>query len=539
MRAREPDADGFVHLDGVKLHWEVFGDGQPTLLLLPTWTVIHSRFWKAQVPYLARHFRVVTYDGPGNGRSDRPEDPGPYGYEAEGRAAAAVLDATGTGRAVVVSLSMASQWALWLTGNRPDRVLGNVFIGPTLELGQDWETPGTPSTSRTPPPRAGPSTTATTGWTTTRTSSSSSSPSASPSRTRPSSVEDAVGWGLETSPEVLLAEVAAPAPDEATLRAWCGRARVPTLVIHGDKDRISPLHGGELLAEATGGALVILGGAGHIPMARDPVKVNLLIREFAESLAGAEPAVTAVQAPSRPRTRRGEQTRARYPDAEGYAERDGVRLFWERYGDGEPTVLLLPTWSIVHSRHWKAQIPYLARHFRVLTFDGRGNGRSDRPAGRRRLHRAGVRRRRPGRHGRHRDRRAVVAGVSCGALWATMLAADHPDRVAGLVTIGPAVGLAPPHPERAVHSFLEPLDTDEGWARYNLHYWLRDYPGFLEFFFSKCLTEPHSTKQREDCVGWGLEIAPETLADAQQGLLLCGLESFRDGSAAASAARRW
>ncbi|HZB59371.1 MAG TPA: alpha/beta hydrolase, partial [Actinomycetota bacterium] len=144
MRAREPDADGLVHLDGVKLHWEVFGDGQPTLLLLPTWTVIHSRFWKAQVPYLARHFRVVTYDGPGNGRSDRPVDPGPYGYEAEGRAAAAVLDATGTGRAVVVSLSMASQWALWLLGNRPDRVLGNVFIGPTLELGQEWEDTGHP-----------------------------------------------------------------------------------------------------------------------------------------------------------------------------------------------------------------------------------------------------------------------------------------------------------------------------------------------------------------------------------------------------------
>ena len=42
-------------------------------------------------------------------------------------------------------------------------------------------------------------------------------------------------------------------------------------------------------------------------------------------------------------------------------------------------MLLLPTWSIVHSRHWKMQVPYLARHCRVLTFDGRGNGRSDRP----------------------------------------------------------------------------------------------------------------------------------------------------------------
>ncbi len=75
-----------------------------------------------------------------------------------------------------------------------------------------------------------------------------------------------------------------------------------------------------------------------------------------------------------------EQTRARYPDLDGYVERDGVRSFYEVYGEGEPTVLLMPTWSIIHSRHWKMQIPYLARHCRVLTFDGRGNGRSDRPS---------------------------------------------------------------------------------------------------------------------------------------------------------------
>ena len=64
-----------------------------------------------------------------------------------------------------------------------------------------------------------------------------------------------------------------------------------------------------------------------------------------------------------------EQTRARHPDQEGWAERDGVRLFWERYGEGEPTILLPPTWEIVHSRFWKGQIPYLARHTRVVTFD--------------------------------------------------------------------------------------------------------------------------------------------------------------------------
>jgi pimeloyl-ACP methyl ester carboxylesterase len=74
-----------------------------------------------------------------------------------------------------------------------------------------------------------------------------------------------------------------------------------------------------------------------------------------------------------------EQHRARYPDATGFVERDGVRVFYEVYGSGEPTVLLLPTWSIIHSRFWKFQIPDLARRHRVVTFDPRGNGRSDRP----------------------------------------------------------------------------------------------------------------------------------------------------------------
>jgi pimeloyl-ACP methyl ester carboxylesterase len=240
-----------------------------------------------------------------------------------------------------------------------------------------------------------------------------------------------------------------------------------------------------------------------------------------------EAAMTALQAAAGHRTAP-EQTRARYPDDEGHVERDGVRVFWERYGDGDPTVFLLPTWSIVHSRCWKAQIPYLARHFRVLTSDGRGNGRSDRPTGAAAYAEREFAADALAVMDATATERATLVSLSCGALWSTLLAADHPGRVDGVVYLGPAVGLAPPHPERAVHSFSEPLDTDEGWARYNQHYWLRDYRGFLEYFFSRCLTEPHSTKQHEDCVGWALEMAPETLIDTEQGLLLCGLESFRD-----------
>ena len=41
--------------------------------------------------------------------------------------------------------------------------------------------------------------------------------------------------------------------------------------------------------------------------------------------------------------REGEQSRARYPDAEGFVERDGQALFYELYGEGKETIFLLPT----------------------------------------------------------------------------------------------------------------------------------------------------------------------------------------------------
>ncbi len=222
-----------------------------------------------------------------------------------------------------------------------------------------------------------------------------------------------------------------------------------------------------------------------------------------------------------------EQSRARYPDQEGYVERDGVKLFYEVYGDGEETILLLPTWSIIHSRHWKAQIPYLSRHFRVVTFDGRGNGKSDRPRGVEAYIEAEFAADTIAVMDATQTESAIFVGLSCAALWGTMVAADHPERVQSIAYIGPAVPLAPGLPERQV-SFEDELDTDEGWAKYNRHYWLRDYRGFLEYFFAQMFNEPHSTKQIEDCVNWGLETDPETLADTTAALSLCGTQRFAD-----------
>src|SRR3954465_14061188 len=131
-RARYPDESGYVARDGVNLYYEVYGSGEPTVFLLPTWSIIHSRHWKMQIPYLARHCRVLTFDGRGNGRSDRPST----GYEESEFAAdaLAVMDATETEHAQLVSLSLGAQRALLLAAEQPERIAGAAFISPPLPL---------------------------------------------------------------------------------------------------------------------------------------------------------------------------------------------------------------------------------------------------------------------------------------------------------------------------------------------------------------------------------------------------------------------
>ena len=205
-----------------------------------------------------------------------------------------------------------------------------------------------------------------------------------------------------------------------------------------------------------------------------------------------------------------EQSRARYPDRTGHVDRDGVHTFYEVYGEGEPAILFAPTWSIVHSRIWKAQVPYFARRHRVITLDPRGNGRSDRPPEIDAYAESAMAADLSATLDATDTDRAVVVSLSLGAQRALILAAEHPERVVGLVFLGPSVPLGEGPAGRDVQ-FDARLDTDEGWARYNRHFWLRDYPAFLDFFFDRCFTEPHSTKQIEDAVGWGLETDPETL----------------------------
>jgi len=286
MRARYPDAEGFIERGGVKVGYEVFGAGEPAILMLTSWAIVHARQWKAQVPYLARHFQVITVEGRGNGRADRPGAAEAYRDREYVDDAIAVLDAIGVDRAVVVGLSVGGRHALQLAAWYPERAAGVVAIGAALpwplppgfdearDTYEGWEKANRHywlADYR--------------GWV----EFFMSQVFTEPHSTKPH--EDGVAWGLDTTAETLLLTVPAVVePTDADAEAICRQVRCPVLIVHGDQDGIVPYDIGAALARWTGGQMVTIQGGGHAPTLRDPVQVNLLIRNFAESTGHRVPA---------------------------------------------------------------------------------------------------------------------------------------------------------------------------------------------------------------------------------------------------------
>jgi pimeloyl-ACP methyl ester carboxylesterase/predicted glycosyltransferase len=209
--------------------------------------------------------------------------------------------------------------------------------------------------------------------------------------------------------------------------------------------------------------------------------------------------------------------RAKLPTSEGFIERDGVRIHYEVYGDAVQAMVFVPGWSIVHSRVYKAQIPYFSERFRCIAYDPRGNGRSDRPEEAAAysldnhladalavMHAtaAGA---------------AILVGLSFGGLLTCCLAAHHPARVKAAILAGTAAVIGPAHPHMSHKHFLETQQGFEGWNKYNRAYWLADYADFAEHFVSNAFIEPHSTKQIEDGIAWAAETTGPVLVKTVEG----------------------
>jgi pimeloyl-ACP methyl ester carboxylesterase/predicted glycosyltransferase len=205
--------------------------------------------------------------------------------------------------------------------------------------------------------------------------------------------------------------------------------------------------------------------------------------------------------------------RAKLPRESGFVERNGVKLFYEIYGDGAETMLFVPPWSIVHSRIYKAQLPYFSDRCRCITYDARGNGKSDRPDGVAAYSLDNLVADALAVMDATAVGQAILVGLSYGGYVSSVLAAHHPERVKGAILVGTVASVGPAYPYLGEPHFHAKREQFEGWDKYNRDYWLRNYPDFAEHFIRQIHPEPHSTRQIEDGIAWAGDTTGDVLAN--------------------------
>ena len=204
--------------------------------------------------------------------------------------------------------------------------------------------------------------------------------------------------------------------------------------------------------------------------------------------------------------------RAKLPRESGYVDRDGVKLFYEVYGDGPETMVFVPPWSIVHSRVYKAQLPYFSDRCRCITYDARGNGKSDRPEGVEAYSLDNLVADALAVMDATAVDQAIIVGLSYGGYVTSVLAAYHPKRVKAAILVGTMASVGPEYSYLGQAHFYTKRERFEGWDKYNRDYWLLNYPDFAEHFIRQIYPEPHSTRQIEDGIAWAGDTTGEVLA---------------------------
>ncbi|HLG96019.1 MAG TPA: alpha/beta fold hydrolase [Bryobacteraceae bacterium] len=240
----------FIENQGAKIYWDEQGAGEPLLLIMGLG--YPSDMWYRTRPVVSKTYRTIVIDNRGVGRSDMP--PGPYPIATMAADALAVLDAAGVDAAHVYGISMGGMIAQELTLQHPERVR-SLILGCTAAGGP---------TAVQAEPEVGQMIMAR-GAMTPEQAAEAAVPYIYDRGTPRAKIDEDLNvrrpWLAR--PEAYIAQLQGILAWEAYSRL--PHIQVPTLVVHGENDRLVPVGNGKLIASRIPGAkLVILPNASHI-----------------------------------------------------------------------------------------------------------------------------------------------------------------------------------------------------------------------------------------------------------------------------------
>ena len=199
-----------------------------------------------------------------------------------------------------------------------------------------------------------------------------------------------------------------------------------------------------------------------------------------------------------------------------YADSNGVRIWYEIHGEGEPALVMVPGFQIVHSEYYKRfYVPFLSRHLRVVTLDLRGSGKSDGPESGYDL------------ESWTDDIHAVVqdaglknfamAGSSCGVSMCINYCTNHPANVSHLILMN---GFA-----RMIRSENYPAGMPEKDLRGIVQFWHDQPEDMLKGFIELLCSEKYTLRAKELVWQWAHETLPAIWARG----FSCSVQTDVDG----------
>jgi pimeloyl-ACP methyl ester carboxylesterase len=255
----------FVENLGARIHWDEEGSGAPLLLIMGLgWP---SQAWHRTRPILSEKYRTIALDNRGTGRSEAPT--GPYSIAQMAADAAAVLNAARVNAAHIFGMSMggmiAQEFALQYPNKVRSLILGCTAAGgPQAVRAEEAALEVLMTRGQDPDQFA-----------------KAVSPFIYDAGTSPERIEEdtAVRRKWYPSADAYFAQLQAVIAWDAYSRI--GQISVPTLVIHGEHDRLVPPENARLIAARIPGAkLAMIPGASHIFTTDQPALAHSAILDF-------------------------------------------------------------------------------------------------------------------------------------------------------------------------------------------------------------------------------------------------------------------
>jgi pimeloyl-ACP methyl ester carboxylesterase len=264
----------FVSNQGARIYWEEHGAGEPVLMIMGLSYTLDM--WYRLRPAVSARYRTILFDNRGIGRSDTP--PGPYLMRQMADDAKAVLDAAGVESAYVMGASMGGMIAQELTLRHPGRVRA-LLLGCSGPGGLRSKLP---HFKRLQVSKGGPGSREEREW------------ALAPMLYSDATPKERIAEDIEIrlryppTPAGFLSQFAAIVMWSSYSRL--PRINVPTLVIHGDEDRMVPLANGKLLAERIPDSRFhLIRGAGHIITTDQPDVVDREVLRFLDEQSSRMP----------------------------------------------------------------------------------------------------------------------------------------------------------------------------------------------------------------------------------------------------------